>query len=127
MQSELSELAEKDLDELYLILGHSLRGLVVDEDGSVSRLEFSASPTSDDDARRHGEESFDTLRGKLLVEICEKWNACEKLDRAKQSGDEIDVAVVISDILAAALVGFPVAILTVILTKIGVKRFCKCN
>lgn len=127
MESELGELAKKDLDELYVMLGHSLRGLVINEDGSASRLEFSASPSSEDEARKHGQESFDALRRKVFLELCEKWKACEKLDRVKQSGDEIDIAVVISDVLAAALVGFPVAILTVILMKIGVKRFCKCS
>ncbi|NOT70618.1 MAG: hypothetical protein HOP09_04805 [Hyphomicrobium sp.] len=76
------------------------------------------------DDENGGRKVFEHLLPKLRKLICEDWKACEQADRY---GDEVSLVVAISDtIITNKVAPLPAATLAVLVTRIGVKRFCAC-
>jgi hypothetical protein len=73
--------------------------------------------------RQKGRREFASLQGAIRVALCNQWHACEKV---KLYEDEAQLAIAVADALSAVLSGLPVATVSALVVKIGVKRFCAC-
>ena len=75
-----------------------------------------------------GKRNFDMLHDELFEIICVKHKACEKMDSLKGSdiAPVIDVIVgIISGVLGNPFI--PCVTVARIITKKGIKKFCKCD
>lgn len=78
------------------------------------------------DDEDEGKWLFRNLEPKLRQALCVHWETCQKLNKGKYE-NEGELAAVLCDILSTALTGVPITILSVLMVKIGLKRFCKCE
>jgi len=121
---EVKKYVNKDLPTLYSELGKLKQSHLKKPDTK------SVSHTTDSLLVKQGEEissSYgDKIFQKLCVEqeICKKINEIEGYDILSQCGL---VASIIGTLATAVIpVWVPIALLAVIITKIGLRKFCKC-
>lgn len=126
MYNNAKELVNYDLSELYQILGRSLDGMEITADGTAIQSDFHINPNSDEEAKEHGTNSFEKLKEKIKNEICDKWDACNKIDELENRQDEMGIITAVSDVLSTSLIGIPVVLIAVIVCKIGIRKFCSC-
>ncbi|MBM4277571.1 MAG: hypothetical protein FJ130_06740 [Deltaproteobacteria bacterium] len=72
-----------------------------------------------------GRQAFDRLRKKLYVRICLESRFCNKLDDP-QLNDEVTLVVTLADLIASGAIGVPIPpiLLSTLLVKIGIRKFC---
>lgn len=91
-----------------------------------SQLEENKEKTTSPKFENLGRSFFKSLRPRIENQLCQEWGACEKM-KADKYVDEGQLSAVICDVLAASFSSIPVATVSVLIVKIGVKRFCKCE
>ena len=80
--------------------------------------------TGGPDDEKNGRKVFDALLPKIRTRVCDDWRGCEKL---KLNNDETATALLLADwFITAKVAAFPVATLTVLTMRIGIKRLCGC-
>ena len=125
--NELKTMLQKSSDDLFLELGEILNGATVTSDGSIQRTSAAIAPQSDDDAVQHGRRIFQSLKGRIHHDLCQKWNACAKIKNYEADRDDAQLAAAIADVLAVTFTGIPVMVLSALVVKQGVKSFCTCD
>lgn len=103
------ELIEKDLNELYSILGTYVGASA----GMASQ--------NDDDNRKLGESWFRINREKLGRMVC--GNAV--VIAIRQDKDEVKALNAIADIIASTVVAIPPFVVSALILKIGFDKFCQ--
>jgi hypothetical protein len=72
-----------------------------------------------------GRKVFERLEGGLRQVLCVEWDMCERLNDQNVK-DGTNLVVVIGDVIAAKVAGFPPFLIASLLVKIGLRRFCAC-
>ena len=79
--------------------------------------------------RRRGKEiatgraKFEAMLPSIKSRLCNEWGACEKV---RQYEDPTQLAMVLGDVLAATITGVPVATVSALIVRMGIKRVCAC-
>ncbi|MEL6996421.1 MAG: hypothetical protein AAGK67_17490 [Pseudomonadota bacterium] len=123
---QIDDFLNRSVDDLYTELGFELAGTEVGEDGAVRRTSAGAIPPSPKKARENGIAIFQTLNLKINRTLCEEWDACAKIQNDFSNADPRQLVVVVSDVLSAVFLGIPVVIISAIVVKIGIHKFCDC-
>lgn len=76
-------------------------------------------------AAEKGRRLFQDNRSAISQVLCDNWNACEKLKHMQ--ADDKQLALIVADVFSAASIGLPVATASVLVVKIGVRKFCDCE
>jgi hypothetical protein len=71
-------------------------------------------------------EWFNSIYERLQRKLCIEWDLCKKIDD-KIYEDEIALITGIADIVVDIVVGVPPITVSVLLVKIGLKKFCSCK
>lgn len=74
-------------------------------------------------AEEHGRAKFRELEPDIRTRLCEQWRACEQV---KKFEDEVALTMAIGDVLMTLGATLPIASISVLVVKIGVKKFCNC-
>ena len=71
-----------------------------------------------------GRKQFAAINPLIRSALCEQWHACEKV---KLYEDQTQLAMAVGDVLAATLSGLPIATISALVVKLGLKKFCNCT
>ena len=79
-----------------------------------------------------GEKLFDKyVKSTLFQTLCVEWGYC---DKKQEYDDQVEFVIVISDMVASAIANVkfdfdypPVILISAILAKIGLNKFCQCS
>ena len=123
LRGEVSELLEKDENELYAILGYQSLGL--EERVTELRLLDSFSITKSELTTR-GKAFFERYKQELKERICDDWEYCNK----KKEIEDFNSLIVVLLPIIATTVSLPVpliAVLCILAFKYGFDRLCECK
>lgn len=76
---------------------------------------------------RQGQRLFSSVEHEIHVKVCDEWRACKQLKKEKKYSDESQLAQAIAGIIETVLYGIPAVVITGLIMKIGVRRFCSCT
>jgi hypothetical protein len=74
-------------------------------------------------ASQRGRAVLQRLVPDIRTALCERWGACEKVKRYQ---DQTALGMAIADVLATVVTAAPVATVSALVVKMGVKKFCDC-
>lgn len=110
---ELKALLDQETDQLYVLLAQL--------DPANAWTMFSP-----DEAREEGRRSFERLLQPIYQRICVEWQFCEKIATLRFT-DDIDLAAAVADVLAVAVGGLPLGVVTALTVKRGLRHLCGCE
>jgi hypothetical protein len=67
-----------------------------------------------------------SIKDKLYQAICIEWKFCEKIKDPKFNED-VNLVAILMDVVSSVVVGFPPILITTILVKRGLNKFCDCK
>jgi|SoiMethySBSTD1v2_1073268.scaffolds.fasta_scaffold81089_4 formate-dependent nitrite reductase membrane component NrfD len=70
-----------------------------------------------------GRAKFESMLPIVKAQLCDEWGACEKVRKYE---DPTQLAMVMGDVLASTITGVPVATVSALVVKMGIKRLCAC-
>jgi hypothetical protein len=73
-----------------------------------------------------GRQIFERLRARLHQLVCIEWDYCEKR-RSDKYQDPVVLVASVADVISASLTGVPPFVVSTLLVKIGLSRFCECD
>ena len=112
-RNQAAYLAGLDVDALYMSAGRASQGSV--------GVQFSP-----ERALEEGKSWLESQHDVLYAAICLEWEYCRKRDRAALR-DPIALAIAVGDLIVAAVGGVPPLVVSTLLVKIGLDRFCGCD
>jgi hypothetical protein len=115
---EIENFLELDENDLYALIPIYLK------DYTVSR-EFHSPNLDDYSDIEEGKKQFQIIQEPVYKKLCQDWDLCKKIGDPIVS-DQIGLVVVIADVIAPVVVGLPLFLISSILIKIGLRKFCNC-
>jgi hypothetical protein len=79
-----------------------------------------------DQELEHGRTIFNNLRDDLYGKVCVDWEFCKRRHDPDLS-DTVNLGAALIDVIAALSIGFPPALISTILIKKGLTKFCDCK
>ena len=73
-----------------------------------------------------GKNIFDELKRGLYEKVCVEWEYCKKKS-LDQYQDPVVLVSAIGDVVSTAITGIPPFVVSALLVKIGLSRFCECR
>lgn len=121
MYKEIEKRLSIDEHELFSILGSELVEL---EERSNNGTVFDSKESSSfgDIGRKFWESRVQDIENKL----CFEWEACKKIENYEQGGDSEKLATTVAELLSTIVTGLPLATLTSIVIKRGLRNICAC-
>ncbi|MDJ0646887.1 MAG: hypothetical protein QNJ57_12970 [Flavobacteriaceae bacterium] len=101
------------LDSLLIFIGQA----VVEQHEGVQ--------FSDEHLKNEGNSWFLKYKKRIKSEICVKWDFCEKL-KSETYKDNVTLIASIGDIIAGIFIGVPPFVVSTLLVKSGLTKFCAC-
>ena len=95
--------------------------LVVAEETLQARLRKEA---AEREFAEQGRSIFQGLIPDIRSALCEQWHACEKIKRYE---DQTSLGMAVADVLATVVTAAPVATVSALVVKMGLKKFCNCH
>ncbi|MEM8610647.1 MAG: hypothetical protein AAGF93_01420 [Cyanobacteria bacterium P01_H01_bin.105] len=121
-QSELDEIEQfltLDEEDLYGLIPVYLR------DYTLERA-FHSPSLDDSSETEKGKKIFQSVRDPIHEKLCQDWNLCEKIDDPNL-GDQMNLVVTLADIISPMVIGLPPFLISSILIKMGLRKFCNCS
>jgi hypothetical protein len=89
-------------------------------------LEFDGTVFQTEGQVEAGRRWFAALRPRLEQKLCDEWQMCKKIDDPDFE-DAAKVVVILGDALATVVAGVPPVLVSSIIVRIGLRRFCDCT
>ena len=104
--------------------------LLLDEEHLYSLIppylsEYDGTVFSPEGQEEAGRTWFAAMRPRLEQKVCIEWQICERIDDPDFE-DAAKVVVVLGDALTTVVAGVPPVLVSSIIVRIGLRRFCNC-
>ena len=113
VREEINDCLQLDEDALYSLIPPHLpeyRGAVFMTPGQIEA----------------GKKEFEKRTVTLRERLCKEWNLCAKI-KDPSVDDAVKLVVTIGDVIAIHTGGIPPFLVSSLLVKIGLRRFCNCQ
>lgn len=110
---EIEEFLSQDIETLYEILDLL----------SSSEKNIRYSPGNEKD---RGKDYFEDIISSLNKKICNEWEFCKKRNDPDFQ-DTVNLISTVADVIASMSIGVPPVLVSTILFKKGLVKFCKCE